>query len=411
MLNVLIVDDEQIVRVYLQSMMNWEEHGCEIVGTCKNGIEALEVLKTTQVDIVLTDLKMPKMNGLQLIEEIKTRNLVTKVIVLSNHSDYDLVRQAMKLGAMDYFIKINLQAEDLLSLIEQVKVEVNELQLKQRLLQEEEKRDIEQFKIGRKSFLTTVLKGDIYYSELELEQYGKMYHLFEPQMSLYRLRMKESDKIEHEQFPFLDAIIAEQFNGFDYDVVHLNQEKVLVILYEREVLEEPVVTDKWLKVVRQIHQYLNTDLQASKRLVIDSMRKLTACTKLFQESSSTDKNNPIISDHELAHYRPEIQLVLSYIHEHYVERITLQDLAAYACLNEAYLSRLFKVETNKTLNSYLNELRIYKAKQLLKQPDIMVKEVAQLVGIKDQLYFNRVFKKFCGENPTEYQERVKKVHF
>ena len=69
------------------------------------------------------------------------------------------------------------------------------------------------------------------------------------------------------------------------------------------------------------------------------------------------------------------------------------------------------METKKTLNSYLNELRIYKAKELLKQPDIMVKEVAQLVGIKDQLYFNRVFKKFCGENPSEYQDRVKKVHF
>lgn len=411
MLNILIVDDEQIIRVYLQSMLNWEEQGCHIVGTCKNGYDALEIMKSVPVDLVLTDLKMPKMNGLQLIEEMKSNQIEAKVIVLSNHSDYDLVRQAMKLGAMDYFIKINLEAEDLLGLIEQVKLEVSEKQLKRRKLEEEEKQDLEQFKIGRKSFITTVLKGDIYYSEAELEQYAKMYQLFAPQLSLYRLRMKENDKIELDQFPYLDAIIAEHFSGYDFDVVHLNQEKVLVILYEHEVLEEPVVTDRWLKVVRHIHHYLNTDLQASKRVVIDSMRKLTACTKLFQEQSTDDKNNPIISDNELSHYRPEIQLVLNYIHEHYVERITLQDLAVYACLNEAYLSRLFKVETKKTLNSYLNELRIYKAKQLLKQPDIMVKEVAQLVGIKDQLYFNRVFKKFCGENPTEYQERVKKVHF
>ena len=411
MLNILIVDDEQIVRIYLQSVINWQEEGCKVVGVCKNGAEALAFLKNNQVDVVLTDLKMPKMNGIELMAEMKARNMETKVIVLSNHSDYDLVRQAMKLGAMDYFIKINLRTEDLINLIKQIKVELNEKQLKKRKLEEDEKNEVHHFKIGRKSFLTTVLKGDIYYSEDELDRYVKMYHLFEPQLSLYRLRVKENDKIEDDQFPYIDAIIREQFRGFDFDVVHINHEKVLIILYEREVLEDLIITDRWIKVVRSVRNYLNTDLQASKRVVIDSRVKLAACTKLFQDQVRPDQQISLISDEELAHYRPEVQLVLAYIHEHYVERITLQELADYACLNEAYLSRIFKIETHKTLNNYLNELRISKAKKLLKKRDIKVKEVAQLVGIKDQLYFNRVFKKFCGENPTEYQERVKKVHF
>lgn len=411
MLNILIVDDEQIVRVYLQSIVDWEEQGCNIVGTCKNGVEALEILEQQHVDLVLTDLKMPKMNGLQLMQEIKTRGIDTNVIILSNHSDYDLVRQAMKLGALDYFIKINLQSEDVLNLLKQVREEISANHLKQSKIREEEQRQIENFKLGRKSFLTTVLKGDIYYTEVELQQYATMYQLLAPQISLYRLRVKGNDKIEQLQFPYLDAIIMEQFTGFDFDIVHINQEKILVIIYEKEIVEDTVLSDRWLTIVKNIHNYLNTDLRASKRLVIDSMKRLKACTKLFKDNGIQDKDNPVISDEELAHYRTEIQTVLNYIHGNYVERITLQDLAAYACLNEAYLSRLFKIETKKTLNSYLNELRIYKAKELLKQPDIKVKEVAQLVGIKDQLYFNRVFKKFCGENPSDYQERVKKVHF
>ncbi|MFR7897574.1 helix-turn-helix transcriptional regulator, partial [Turicibacter sanguinis] len=238
---------------------------------------------------------------------------------------------------------------------------------------------------GIQRFLTTVLKGEIYYSEDELDRYVKMYHLFEPQLSLYRLRVKENDKIEDDQFPYIDAIIREQFRGFDFDVVHINHEKVLIILYEREVLEDLIITDRWIKVVRSVRNYLNTDLQASKRVVIDSRVKLAACTKLFQDQVRPDQQISLISDEELAHYRPEVQLVLAYIHEHYVERITLQELADYACLNEAYLSRIFKIETHKTLNNYLNELRISKAKQLLKKRDIKVKEVAQLVGIKDQL--------------------------
>ena len=63
-----------------------------------------------------------------------------------------------------------------------------------------------------------------------------------------------------------------------------------------------------------------------------------------------------LGDKELERYRSEIQLVLHYIHEHYVNHITLHDLAAHVCLNESYLSRLFKIETKKTLNRYLNEI-------------------------------------------------------
>ena len=90
---------------------------------------------------------MPKMNGIELMAEMKARNMETKVIVLSNHSDYDLVRQAMKLGAMDYFIKINLRTEDLINLIKQIKVELNEKQLKKRKLEEDEKNEVHHFKI------------------------------------------------------------------------------------------------------------------------------------------------------------------------------------------------------------------------------------------------------------------------
>lgn len=408
MLKILIVDDEQIVRVYLQSIVNWEQYDCEVAATCKNGLEALEIIEKQPIDLVLCDLKMPKMNGLQLIEEIKSRGYKSKIIVLSNHCDYDLVRQAMKLGALDYYVKINVKEEDIISMIQMVSEEVKKQLLEKNAQEEEERKKVENFKIGRKSFLTTVLKGDVFYHELELAQYVQMYHLFEPQLSLYRLRFQEP--IVAGQLSYVDAIISEELQRFDHDVVHLNQEKILVIIYEQSSLEDQALMDHWFIIVKNIKNYLNMELQASKRLVIDSTLKLTSCTKVFQEHVKAD-DSPVIPDNELTHYRPEIQSILNYIHEHYDERITLQDLSAFACLNEAYLSRLFKSETKKTINSYINELRIYKAKELLKSPDIMVKEVAQLVGIKDQLYFNRVFKKFCGENPTDYQERVKKVHF
>ena len=406
MLKILIVDDEQVVRVYLQSIVNWEQYDCQVVTTCENGMEALEVMAQQPIDLILTDLEMPKMNGLQLIEEIRSRGYQTKVIVLSNHSDYDLSREVMKLGALDYYVKTNVKEADIISMIELVSEQVKKQLLQKHALEEEKRLKIDNFKIGRKTFLTTVLTGDVYYNELELSQYVKMYHLFEPRLSLYQLRFQQP--IELRQFLYVDAIIAAEFQKYDHDVVHLTQEKILVALYERTIVEEQVLMDHWLRIVKNIKNYLRAELQASKRLLIDSTDKLTSCTKLFQNDVPGDVSS-VIADEELSHYRPEIQSILYYIHEHYDERITLQDLSAFACLNEAYLSRLFKMETKKTINSYINELRIYKAKELLKSPNIMVKEVAQLVGIKDQLYFNRVFKKFCGENPTDYQDRVKKL--
>ena len=406
MLKILIVDDEQVVRVYLQSIVNWEQYDCQVVTTCENGMEALEVMAQQPIDLILTDLEMPKMNGLQLIEEIRSRGYQTKVIVLSDHSDYDLSREAMKLGALDYYVKTNVKEADIISMIELVSEQVKKQLLQKDALEEEKRLKIDNFKIGRKTFLTTVLTGDDYYNELQLSQYVKMYHLFEPRLSLYQLRFQQP--IELRQFLYVDAIIAAEFQKYDHDVVHLTQEKILVALYERTIVEEQVLMDHWLRIVKNIKNYLRAELQASKRLLIDSTDKLTSCTKLFQNDVPGDVS-PVIADEELSHYRPEIQSILNYIHEHYDERITLQDLSAFACLNEAYLSRLFKMETKKTINSYINELRIYKAKELLKSPNIMVKEVAQLVGIKDQLYFNRVFKKFCGENPTDYQDRVKKL--
>ena len=406
MLKILIVDDEQVVRVYLQSIVNWEQYDCQVVTTCENGMEALEVMAQQPIDLILTDLEMPKMNGLQLIEKIRSRGYQTKVIVLSNHSDYDLSREVMKLGALDYYVKTNVKEADIISMIELVSEQVKKQLLQKHALEEEKRLKIDNFKIGRKTFLTTVLTGDVYYNELELSQYVKMYHLFEPRLSLYRLRFQQP--IELRQFLYVDAIIAAEFQKYDHDVVHLTQEKILVALYERTIVEEQVLMDHWLRIVKNIKTYLRAELQASKQLLIDSTEKLISCTKLFQNDVPSDVSS-VIAAEQLSHYRPEIQSILNYIHEHYDERITLQDLSAFACLNEAYLSRLFKMETKKTINSYINELRIYKAKELLKSPNIMVKEVAQLVGIKDQLYFNRVFKKFCGENPTDYQDRVKKL--
>ncbi|MGL4337970.1 MAG: response regulator transcription factor [Turicibacter sp.] len=411
MLKVLIVDDEQIVRVYLKSMLDWEQEGFSIIGTCKNGEEALRFMENNLPDIILTDLKMPKMTGLELIDEMKKRSYPTKVIVLSNHDDYELVRQAMKLGAMDYYLKITLQSDELLIALQNIKKSIYEERKLKTSRQIEQENNIENFNLARRSFLTTLFRGDIYYSELEISVYAKKYQLFKNPIYGYQLRVSQENRIE--QLNYLNSIIYETFETIEIDIIHLSQTDVLVLMYIQ--MEDQVVLLEQLKnrAVKNIQSYLNREVKILNEFVIKQLDELLTCANPLLTTTEVEEisePSPIISEKVADKYRQEIRAVLNFIHDNYQDRITLQDLADYVSLNEAYLSRLFKSETGRTLNHYLNEIRIYQAKELLKERDLMVKEVAQLVGIKDQLYFNRVFKKFYGASPTEYKESVKKVH-
>lgn len=387
MLKVLIVDNEQFVRAYLQNLVNWEQYDCQVVTTCETEMEALEVIKQQSIDLIL--IKMSKMYGLKLIEEIKVRGYQTKVIVLSHQNNYDLIYREMENGTFVYYVKMDPK-EEIISIIQQVSREI-------------EKQLSKDFKIKRKNFIMKLLKEKIYDDELELLHAVKLYHLFEPQLSLYQLRFQHP--IESRELLFVTKVIESQLKKYDYDVIFLKQEVILIILYERVIHLDQVLLDDLFHIVKAIQANFKIELQVSKRFVIDSVLGLMSYLQRFRYKESF-----VISTEECLYYRLEIQSILTYIHEHYDERITLQDLSTVACLNEAYLSRLFKIQIKKTINSYINELRIYKAKELLKSPNILVKEVAQSVGINDQLYFNRVFKKFCGESPTEYQDRVKKIH-
>ncbi|WP_176550490.1 response regulator [Bacillus sp. AFS037270] len=105
MYKLLIVDDEKIVIEGLKSATNWKEHNIEIVGSASDGEEALKEIMNRQPDIVLADIRMPKMNGLDLIKETKNLNLETVFIIISGYSKFDYAKRAIQLEAIDYLVK------------------------------------------------------------------------------------------------------------------------------------------------------------------------------------------------------------------------------------------------------------------------------------------------------------------
>lgn len=111
MYNLLLVDDEPLIKVAFQSAVEWGKNGFLLAATASNGQEALHIVETQHIDAVITDLKMPGMDGLALIHELKKRSFTGPILVLSNYSDFDSVRTALTDGAYDYFLKINMNGK------------------------------------------------------------------------------------------------------------------------------------------------------------------------------------------------------------------------------------------------------------------------------------------------------------
>ena len=110
----LIVEDELLARVGMRSLINWEEMGISLLEDAQDGREALKRIETEQPDIILLDLNIPEISGLELLKIIRGRHLPIKTVVVSCYDDFDTVKEAMKLGAVDYIRKLGLSREELM---------------------------------------------------------------------------------------------------------------------------------------------------------------------------------------------------------------------------------------------------------------------------------------------------------
>ncbi len=129
MYKVLIVDDEMLVRMGLKSSIEWEKYGFEIINEASNGQKAMELIEKNTPDILITDIKMPIMDGITLIEQAIKRFPHIKALVLSNYNDFDLVREAMKKGALDYLLKVTIDSEQLLKSLNYITEKIDQEQV------------------------------------------------------------------------------------------------------------------------------------------------------------------------------------------------------------------------------------------------------------------------------------------
>ncbi len=127
MLRILLVDDDTVNRIAIKTMIDWEKLGFKIVAMAENGKKALEIFGHNKFDLIITDMRMPIMNGIDLIKAIRRQDEKICIVALSSYNDFDLVREAFKNNVEDYILKGELNKEYLTEFVLQIKTKLGKI--------------------------------------------------------------------------------------------------------------------------------------------------------------------------------------------------------------------------------------------------------------------------------------------
>ncbi|TLS36499.1 response regulator transcription factor [Pseudalkalibacillus caeni] len=198
MYNVMIVDDEPIIRFGLKSSIDWEKETLQVIGDFPNGKQALEAMETDcHVDILITDIKMPVMDGITLMKKALDINPKLKVVLVSSYNEFEYVREGLTHGAIDYILKPTLEPETLLKTVQKCVSKIHEEQNIEMKLENAERTKVQashrKLELEMKKILLKNKKS------IETEDIVSM---FQVPHNIILIKIKEKDKVD-EEFGFL----------------------------------------------------------------------------------------------------------------------------------------------------------------------------------------------------------------
>lgn len=417
MYQMLVVDDEYYIRLGIINAIDWNSINIEIIGEAADGASALELARETKPDIVLLDICMPILNGLELMEQLQKEQLDCDIIILSGYDEFEYAQQCIKYGVHDYLLKpIDKQKlKDTVVKTCLARRNRRSLQNYQHLM------DLEQSSL-RNQFLLDLLLGNLNSIEKIKEKVNTL-HI--PLMDGFFMAMC----IQLDDYNLLkEQLSPEEFSSLKEHIqtlfeTHFSLGRNFMGIYTR------MAPDEWGILLSFPHssseEVRNEQLHSCVNLFLTDFKVLTPHNISISISPFTDlmtelpmmyqntrhlnrkfipgQNSVIWPDNTSSQVqRSEIQGILNFVYNHYSEAISIQQVADALYISPSYLMHLFKKHTNKTFNAFLMEYRMEKAKELLKKPGIQIQSVAQAVGYSDVKYFNKLFKKYTSLTPTDY---------
>lgn len=344
MYKVLLVDDEELERKILWLTLQNSDLPITILGEAASGREALEKVHLTRPDLIIMDIKMPGIDGIEATRQIKARYPATEVIILTAYGKFSYSQQAIKAQATDYLLK-PIQPQEL---IEAVKQALDRLSLKK-------------FQPGPAMDLTN------------LEEQVKTGNLKEGKRQL-TLLLELLETTKHTPSTTL-------LNSFGLRLM------VIVVQAALSAGADPAK-------ITSIENDLAQDLPH-----VSSLEDVKAWGEIMLEKciGLLGSNQPFSQCQAL------VRKAMDYMESNYAHNITLNLVATHVHLSPAYLSRIFNKKTGSGLTDYLAQVRLKNAKQQLRLSSATIDQIAAATGFNSSSYFSAIFKKNEGITPSEYR--------
>ncbi|NLM41157.1 MAG: response regulator [Firmicutes bacterium] len=378
MCNLLIAEDEKSLRDKVAGNVDWEGLGYRLF-VAKDGEEALEIIEREPIDILVTDIRMPGMDGLELTERAKCINDQIKVIIISGHAEFELAQSSIRLGVEDYLLK-PFRTQRLLDVVEKTRAKI----AAERERREHQRRQEELAK-----------------QHLERRVRDVFGWLANPQSLLQHaqapIRHRLAEVLRTGTHSELRAEIALLHEAIDENAA--NPDNLLIILSD--------IVLSTLTALKALDLDVEQGIDVMNRLLPADPRDQVAELKHWVESFLLEINE-LIKGRQQGSAEQLIATIKAYVDEHYRSRITLGTLAQQLNMSPSQLSKLFHEYVGENFSDYVNRLKGQKAKELLKGTDQRIYEIADYLGFSDAYYFSAWFKRTVGVSPTEYREGLGK---
>lgn len=403
LIKLMIVEDEWLGREGLKSTIPWEELGCEIVAEANGGAAALSIMESAKPDIILSDIRMPGMDGLEMARQAVELLPGVEIVFLTGFDDFSYAQQALKIGSADYVLKPT-NPEELMQVIRRVGDKV-----RGRRASEQAERLFRQTRFrDSAALLSSKLLYDLLMDsagekerELFLElKPDRVQSLAEYRVGLIGLELADGAPEDSRRM-----LVSLEEKLYQKAAVFTRVQDRIAVLLGEEARE-----GQWEGLLAELRI-----AAGSRPLAVgwsETHHNLGELSLAYEEAeqalashSGTAKAARLGGMPNLDKLKSELRETIAYIEEHYREDISLQDIASSVHMSESGFSRLFKKQTGVSYVEYVTQLRLEEAKKLLQQPDQKVYEVSLAVGYQDSKYFSQIFRKYTGETPTEFRKR------
>ncbi|USB34952.1 response regulator [Paenibacillus sp. YPG26] len=392
-MNILIADDERAIREGIKRTIEQISPDYH-VHLAAMATEAVQIMGSNRIDIVLTDILMPGMNGLEFMKISKHRYPLVKWVVISAHSEFSYAQEAVRLGARDYLLK-PIGKKRLVELIEHLQPEI--WQESERMREEEKlRRNLKFLHEGVLRRLASGLDTGNLDTQSLIQEYSEFYLVM---VQLEGTRKRTGTGTEP-VYP-LEHFIVENVLSELIDT----QGRGLVISYDFDCLLGLVVPDGDLEefkdqVKGHLTHYLKIPFHIAVSGHIQDFDTIPQVVTQMRQASAVQAVEPAKGSGEKS-----IDDALLYIQEHYSEDLSLERVASVVYLNPAYFSQLFKLKTGQGYKDYVISLRLEQAKKLLLNPRLRLADIAGRIGYQDMRHFTQVFRRKFGLTPTEFRHK------